>query len=187
MIPIVYVFDTVAFPNFIQGDYSVPSRLDNVRQRDMPDIRGVSNTKINMFGTITVHQRMSGSRSCDDCGTVNELVKTVLLASTYIDRFIKSIYPAERIIVPHQSPLIAVLMLAEAKSESKKNNTEALQKVEEELALLVTYITSQSDYITVAGRIVFMSMCKTSLIVSTKASGLVEVFRLAIVIKIMRA
>lgn len=94
--PIISVFDICASPNVIRTIVLDPNLLNNILQRDMLDIHSTPSTKINLSGTVTLHLRMARSQTRVNLGVMNEPVVPVLLASIYIDRFIKWIRPAEK-------------------------------------------------------------------------------------------
>lgn len=100
MSPIQCVFDTGTGTNLIRADVLDPIWLNSIRQRDMPDIRSASDTKFKVSGTITLLIRKGKSRTRVNFNAVNELVVPLLLRTTFIDSFRKSIHPAERKIVP---------------------------------------------------------------------------------------
>lgn len=66
---------------------------------------------------------------------VNEVVVPSLLRMTYINRFIKSMYPAERNIVPYHLPPVPILLIHEAKSDHEENKLELSNDPAEDLAL----------------------------------------------------
>lgn len=127
-----------------------PGWMDSVRQRDMPDICSVPSTKLKVAGTIALHLRMEKSHTRTNFGVVNGLVVPVLLGTAYIVRFIKLIHPAGKKIVPHHFPPVSIITVSEAKSTTKKNNTEIHHEVESEMSLLVTTIRGEPKSITVA-------------------------------------
>lgn len=136
---ITCVFDTGASPNLIRA-VSDPGWLDSIRQCDIPDIRSTPGTKLEVSETITLHLCMGELLTSVNYGVIKALEVPVFLGTTYIYRFIKSIHPAEREIVPYHSLPVPILMLKEAKRETKKNSTKASQGNEEVLVLLVTLV-----------------------------------------------
>lgn len=89
---------------------------------------------------MTLHPCMGESRTHVNFGVVNKLLVPVLLGTTNMDKFAKSIQPTERKIVPHHSPQVPILAVHEAESDVKKNNTKTRQKDEKKLAQLLTHI-----------------------------------------------
>lgn len=79
MRPIVFEFDTGAGPNLIRAYVLYPSGLGSFRQRDMPGIQSVPDTKLKSSRTITFHLGMGKSLTRIKFGLVNELVVLVLL------------------------------------------------------------------------------------------------------------
>lgn len=78
-------------------------------------------------------------------------------------------------IVPHHPPLVPILIVHEAKSETKRQNTEVRLKVAARLVLLLIPIRGTPKSITAARQIVLRVMCDTPVIVRTQATGLIEV------------
>lgn len=76
----------------------------NTGQRDMQDICGASDTKLNVSGTTTLHLCMGESYTCVNFCVMIELVVPVKPGLMYIDRFMKWIHPLESKIVPHHTP-----------------------------------------------------------------------------------
>lgn len=62
MRPVVLFFDAGTGLNLIGADAMHKSELDNIRQRDVPDIRSASHRKLIASGTITLPLRMGESR-----------------------------------------------------------------------------------------------------------------------------
>lgn len=118
---------------------------------------------------------MRESRTRVNFGLVNEMVVPILLGTTYIDRFMNLIHPTERRIVLHHSPLILILMVCKAKSETKNNDTEKRQRNEEELTLLGTPISDEPNCITVARQVVLTAIREIPVVVFIKAAGPIEV------------
>lgn len=58
-------------------------------------MHGVSHTKLKVSAIVTLPLRMCESCTFVNLGVVNELAIPVLLAKTYIDRFMKSVHQAE--------------------------------------------------------------------------------------------
>lgn len=98
------VLDTRAGPIIIRASILDLFWLDSVRQGDMPGIRSASGNKLKVSRTINLHLRMCELLTRVNFGAVNKLVVPVLLRKTYINRFIKLMYPAKRKTVPHYSP-----------------------------------------------------------------------------------
>lgn len=57
-------------------------------------------------------------------GIVNKVVMPVLLRTTYIDRFTKSIHPVEKKIATRHPLLVPILMGKEASSEDKMEKSD---------------------------------------------------------------
>lgn len=72
------------------------SWLDSIRDRDMPIICGASDTTLNVFVTISLRLSMGEPHAPVSTDVVKKLSVPVLFGPTYVDRFKKSIYSAER-------------------------------------------------------------------------------------------
>lgn len=89
--PVVCVLDTGTGPNLTRTDVLDPGWVQNIHQRDVPEIRSASDTRLSVLGTITLHLRMGESRTCVMVGVVEKLAVPMLLRKTIIDRFIKQV------------------------------------------------------------------------------------------------
>lgn len=108
-------------------------------------------------------------------GMVGELLGHMLLRKAFIDRFVKTIHPAERIIVVQHCSLISILSVHEEWSKAKKNKSENRQEEDKRLALLMKNIKGKLYYITVPRQAVLKEMCDISVLVSAKADGRIKV------------
>lgn len=122
-----------------------------------------------------LHLRMGESRTRANFGIASELVVPILLGTTYIDRFIRSIHPAERKIVPYHYPPVPKLIVYKARSEPEIEKLDSHQNVESDLALLVTASGGEPKYITVVRQVVLRAVCETPVIVSTQVACILEV------------
>lgn len=114
MRPILSVFDTGMGPDLIRKDVSDPCWLDNIRQRDMFNICGAFNFKLNVSGTLIFHRRVGEARTSVNCRIVSDSLVPVLLRTTYTDRFIKQIHPAKRKMVLYQDTSVSILVVHDA-------------------------------------------------------------------------
>lgn len=94
MRPGVYDFDIGAGPNLMKGDILDQRWLENTRQSDMSKVRGASDQKTVVSGSIILHIFMCESRTRVARGVVDKRAVPVLLWTTFIGRFIKLIYLA---------------------------------------------------------------------------------------------
>lgn len=74
MYPIVSLFDTCADPDITTADALGQDWLDNILQRDTPEIQGASDAKIVGSGTLILHIRMGQLCSRVTFGFVDKLV-----------------------------------------------------------------------------------------------------------------
>lgn len=80
----------------------------------MLEVRSASDTKVVIFGTITLHLRTGRPRTCVTVGVAETSDVPVLSGKTFIDCLIKSVQPADGIMVPHRSPLLLTSIVHEA-------------------------------------------------------------------------
>lgn len=116
--PTVYVLGTDDGPSLIRADVLSQSWLDNIGQTDKPEIRSATDRILVAFGNTTHHLCIGESRYQATFGMVDKLALPVLLQTTFIDKFTKTIHPAEREIVPHQSPPVPILVVHKTKREA---------------------------------------------------------------------
>lgn len=125
MRPLVSVFYTGTSPNLIGDDVLEHSCLNSVHRCDIRDSRGESDTKLMVYGAITLHLCMGKSHTSRNFGVLDEFFVHFLLASRYIDKFLKLISPEKRKIVSHHSPSVPIFMVQKVKSETEKSNKQA--------------------------------------------------------------
>lgn len=90
----------------------------------MLGVRSASNTKLVESKTITLHLYMPEKRIQVAFRVVNSLAVTVLIAMTFIGRFIKSFHVIKRKIIPQSSPPVRFLVVHEINSEAEKNTSD---------------------------------------------------------------
>lgn len=153
-----------------------PTWLERIHQRDMPEIQGVSNTKLTTSGTFTLYPRIGESCTRVTFNPVDKLAIPLLRKTIVIDKVVYSIHRAELKIIRYQSQSVPTLMLHEAKSAVEKEKSENRRKFEEYEALFV--ITSPEDpkNMKVARQVALKAICETLLLVFTTAAGLIKVF-----------
>lgn len=81
-------------------------------------------------------------------------------------------HAAARNIVPYDSLPVPILMLLEAKNETKKGMSDIRRNNDQELAQLVTPAGGKSRSITDARLIFLEGMCETTISFSTQVTGL---------------
>lgn len=171
---VVSVLDNGTGPNLRGADLLDQNWLDNIRQRDMLEIRNASNTKLVVFGTFPLHLCMGESRTLVTLDVVEKLAVPVLFGTTFIDKFIKSIHADERKINLHHSAPVPILMPHEFNCEAKRNSSDTHQFIAQYPALLVMPISSESKYITAARQVALKAIYETPVLVSTNAVAPVE-------------
>lgn len=120
--PAVCVFITGAVRSFLRADMLDHSCLDGICESDMPETRSDSDTRPVESGTIILHHRACESHTLVIFGVVDIFPVSVLLRTTFINRFIKFIYSAERMIVRHSLRLVLILIMLEAWSTAKNGS-----------------------------------------------------------------
>lgn len=185
MRPIVCVFETGAGPIIIQADVLVPCWLESVHHRDMLDFRSAHNTKLKLSGTTIFHHRMRGAGTTVDFGAVSKLDVSVLLEPTYTDRFTKSIHPSERTAISYHSPPLPVLTIHKASTEAIVSRCSTRQDITEAFAPLLKHSRYDSQYITVAQKVVLQTIYAALVLVSTQAACLIDVLCIENEIKLL--
>lgn len=109
--PVVSVFDTGAGPNPIRTDVTDTSWQEIIRQRDMPEIRSASDTRLSASETVTFHLWMDDSNTRVALGEVDKLAVPLPLGTTFIVRFMKSMHPTERKTILEHSPPVLIPMI----------------------------------------------------------------------------
>lgn len=91
MCPIACVIDIGSGPKFAQAGVLDLIWLGSIRQHDRLEIQRASDTKLKVSETITFHFRISKWHARVTFGVVNKSVISVLLETTFIDRYINSV------------------------------------------------------------------------------------------------
>lgn len=98
------------------------------------------------------------------------------METIFTDRYIKSVHPAERKIVPYHSLPVHILMISKVRSATEKEEeSDNRQTSTEDLVLLVTLNKSEPRLIKDWRQVVLEAMCESSVLVSTGAAGPVAV------------
>lgn len=92
----ICVYDTGAVPDLIQADAIELSRLNSICQDNKPKIWCASDKKLTMSTAITLHLQIGETRTIVAFGIVDKYTVPVLLRAIFINKFIRSIHPAER-------------------------------------------------------------------------------------------
>lgn len=71
-------------------------------------------------------------------GIINKLAVPVLLGTTFIDRFIKSVYPDKRRIILQHYPPAPIMMVHEAKSGAEQDKSDNRDETDDDLVLFET-------------------------------------------------
>lgn len=121
---IVSIFDTGAGENLMRANVLERSLLSEFRQTEMPEIGSACDTKLVMFGIITLYFCMCKSRTEVIFEVVDKLAVLVILEPTFIDRFTKSIHLSETMIELHCPPPVDIQMVHEATSSAEKNTSD---------------------------------------------------------------
>lgn len=89
-----------------------------------------------MSETITLHRRISSSRTCVTLGLVDELALVVLFGVSFADRFVKSVYPVKNVI-PYQFRLVPILAVHEEWCRAERKESYTSQSNAQDLVLFV--------------------------------------------------
>lgn len=77
-IPVFCIFDTANGKNLIRADVLGHSWLDDILQRNMPEVWSTSNTKLPLSGSTIVHLRNGESCTLGTFNVMEKLVVSVL-------------------------------------------------------------------------------------------------------------
>lgn len=120
--------------------------------------------------------RIGDSCTCVAFGVALNIAVPMLLGRIFIDRFIKSVHPAERITFPYHSLTALILLVHETRKAADKKEASDIRNFNaEDLDLLVALTVSKLESITVACEVILKAVWETSVLVSTWAAVLVEV------------
>lgn len=163
-------------PSLVRADVPHATWLTIVHQSDMLEIQSASNTKLDIFGTFTLHLPTGKSRTRVRVGVVVKLAVLVLLENTFFDRFVCSIHLDDRKFFQEHSPPVSILSLPKTRNVAKKKeNLYLSQEVEENLAPFLMPTPCNSKTITAARKVVPKAMCETPMLASIDAAALIEV------------
>lgn len=93
--PSICLLGTVTGPCLVRADALELRYRDSIRQCDIPEIPSTSNKKLMVSGIIALHARIGISLTRVTCGVVDKLAASVLLGTTFVDRYIRSAYTAQ--------------------------------------------------------------------------------------------
>lgn len=134
----ICVSDSGAGPNSFRADVLNPNWLDNIHQLDLADIRSASDSNLKVSGTVTRQLRIGKARTRINSSVVSDLAVSVLLATTYINKFIMRMHLVERYTIPYQPQLVPILIVNNDEREAEMKKSGACQEVKKDSALLVT-------------------------------------------------
>lgn len=95
MRPFEDAFDSCVSLKIICANLLDPSWLDTIRQQSWLNVWSASDNKLKVPGTTRLYLHMDASRRHVNSGVIRQLVVSVLLRCTLVDRFIKSLSHAE--------------------------------------------------------------------------------------------
>lgn len=120
MHPILYIFSTDTGPNLVLSDFLHLASWDSIRERDIPEARRASGTKLTVSGSITSHLRIGELHTDVILDVVDELAVAVLLVTTFLDFYISSFHPMGTKLVPYHFMAVPILVVHDARSVAKK-------------------------------------------------------------------
>lgn len=118
---ILCVFDTGAGLNLTSADVLDHRWLDIIRQSGMPESRSASDTRLVVSGILTLHLLAGELHTLVAFDVMDKLAVLVLIRTTFIDTFIKSIHQTEEPIFTHHSPTVPTLLVHEAKRTAEES------------------------------------------------------------------
>lgn len=83
-------------------------------------LQSVTNQELNSLGTILLHARMTETYVPDMFVIVNNLAILVPLRTSFVDKFVKGFFPAEKKIVRYDSQSVTTLMVHEESNGNRK-------------------------------------------------------------------
>lgn len=111
MCQVTSIIDTCGGLNLMRVDALDQSWPDNIRQRRMPEIPSTSDSRLVVYRSISFHLRMEESRTRATICSMDKLPVPVILETTFIDKLLKSIRPAERNLLRYHFPPEPILMV----------------------------------------------------------------------------
>lgn len=111
MHPLTSVFDTGARPNIIVEDILETERLKSIQANSSPSLRNATNQKLSAVEAVTLYIKISDSRIRVPFGFVRNLALKVLLETSFIGRFVKSIFRLKQNTVPYNSRPVLILAI----------------------------------------------------------------------------
>lgn len=98
--PSNYLSDARAIPSLLQKtifkpDCLLPRRVSNIRQ-----LNNATNQRVEVFVTVALHVYIANFCILGMFVIIRNLAALVLFGSSVIDKFVKSIFPTEKKIVP---------------------------------------------------------------------------------------
>lgn len=139
------VFNTGVGLSLIREDFLEVDQLGYIQANNPSSLRNSTNQKAKIVGTITLRVRIRDSRVRVVFVIVRYLAVPVFLGTSFIDSFVKDIFPSERKIVPYISkpvPIIAIKDLS-SEHEDKDDSAQGMLLTKEEHAPRLVSVVRQ--------------------------------------------
>lgn len=113
MIPVTRFLDTGAGPN-LMGSWFIPPSW-RIRIKHVAELRlsAATSQPLNVTGVILLNLHMGGIRVRTLFGVLRKVAVPVLLDTSFIEWFVKRIFPPERKAFPFHSKTIAIIKFFE--------------------------------------------------------------------------
>lgn len=148
---------------------------DSIRRSNMLDIRSATDTNLKVSETITLHLRLSESRTCFSFRVLSESFVTVQVGRTYFDKLIKRIHPAERKVVTHHSMPVQIIMVRKDTKAAKNYKMEYPPRGYRRFDTAGESRWLWPVYISVSQQVVLKVIYEISVLFFTQAGGLIAV------------
>lgn len=109
MLPTVGILDTGAGPNLVDSQLLPLSWSSKVKPVADPGLTAAGKQTITVEGVILLHVQLGDLRVRVWFGVVKNLAVSVLLGTSFIDRFVTGIFPPERKVVPQNSEPVDII------------------------------------------------------------------------------
>lgn len=140
---------------------------------DAPRLCSATNQRVEIVGILSFYVRMDEARVRVELGELRNLAVPILLGTSFVDKFVKGVFPSKRKIVTYNSPRVSLLLIHEALTDNQGFNDESENGTYKGI-LVVEYVEREQS-IRIARTIVLQPMSETAVLVVTNAKRLVEI------------
>lgn len=103
------LLDTGAGINIIRSSLVPTSWFKRIKRDKLPTLQTATKQPLSMDGFILLNLRLGDLNTRIWFGVAPHLALDIFLGTAFIDRFIRSIFPSERKVVPWHSKLVAIM------------------------------------------------------------------------------